>query len=134
MTEFLASTMGPVREALKDANIRYLILSGTETELLLQMLGLDTQAKVTRIKAEEFMELFHKVHKLNLPQIIKVFKIKESVAELVLPTILLYEQLLALVPTKEIIITADRFIDGIQLLHIGPKTDKEYAAELEKSN
>ena len=120
LTEFLASTMGPVREALKDANIRYLILSGTETELLLQMLGLDTQAKVTRIKAEEFMELFHKVHKLNLPQIIKVFKIKESVAELVLPTILLYEQLLALVPTKEIIITADRFIDGIQLLHIGP--------------
>ena len=132
LTEFLASTMGPVREALKDANIRYLILSGTETELLLQMLGLDTQAKVTRIKAEEFMELFNKVHKLNLPQIIKVFKIKESVAELVLPTILLYEQLLALVPTKEIIITADRFIDGIQLLHIGPKTDKEYAAELEK--
>ena len=108
LTEFLASTMGPVREALKDANIRYLILSGTETELL------------------------NKVHKLNLPQIIKVFKIKESVAELVLPTILLYEQLLALVPTKEIIITADRFIDGIQLLHIGPKTDKEYAAELEK--
>lgn len=31
--------------------------------MLLQMLGLDTQAKVTRIKAEEFMELFHKVHK-----------------------------------------------------------------------
>ena len=132
LTEFLASTMGPVREALKDANIRYLILSGTETELLLQMLGLDTQAKVTRNNAEEFMVLFNKVHKLNLPQIIKVFKIKESVAELVLPTILLYEQLLALVPTKEIIITADRFIDGIQLLHIGPKTDKEYAAELEK--
>ena len=40
LTEFLASTMGPVREALKDANIRYLILSGTETELLLQMQGL----------------------------------------------------------------------------------------------
>lgn len=132
LTEFLASTMGPVRGALQDANIRYLILSGTETELLLQMLGLDTQAKVTRIKAEDFMALFNKVHKLNLPQIIKVFNIKENVAELVLPTILLYEQLLALVPTKEIIITADRFIDGIQLLHIGPKTDKDYAAELEK--
>lgn len=33
LTEFLASTMGPVREALKDANIRYLILSGTETRI-----------------------------------------------------------------------------------------------------
>ncbi len=132
LSEFLSSTMGPVREALSTANIRYLILSGTETELLLQMLGLDTQAKVTRIGAEDFMSLFNKVHKLNLPQIIKVFEIKENVAELVLPTILLYEQLLTLVPTKEIVITADRFIDGIQLLNIGPKTDKEYATELEK--
>lgn len=132
LTEFLSSTMEPVREALKNERIRYLILSGTETEMLLQMLGLDVKAKVNKIKAEDFMALFNKVHKLNLPQIIQVFNIKESVAELVLPTILLYEQLLALVPTKEIIITADRFIDGIQLLHIGPKTDKNYAMELER--
>lgn len=132
LSEYLESTMGPVREALRSADIRYLVLSGAETELLLQMLGLDTKAKVTRIKVEDFMNLFNKFHKLNLPQIIKVFNIKESVAELVLPTILLYEQLLALVTTKEIIITADRFIDGIQLLHIGTKTDKEYADELER--
>lgn len=78
------------------------------------------------------MQLFKTVHELNLPQIIKVFKINEDVAELVVPTILLYEQLLALVPVQEIILTDDRFIDGICLLHIGPKASKDYADELEQ--
>ena len=37
----------------------------------------------------------------------------------------MYEQLLNLIPAEEIIITADRFIDGMQLLHIGRKTSPE---------
>ena len=58
--------------------------------------------------------------------------LSENVAELVLPTVLLYEQLLHLIPAKEIIITADRFIDGIQLLHIGNKTNPVMRKELEQ--
>lgn len=132
LAEYLSSTMGAVRDALKNEQMRYLVLSGAESELLLQMLGIDFQTGVIRIKTEQFMQLFKTVHELNLPQIIKVFKINEDVAELVVPTILLYEQLLALVPVQEIILTDDRFINGICLLHIGTKTDKDYAAELEQ--
>ncbi len=132
LAEYLSSTMGAVRDALKNEQVRYLVLSGAESELLLQMLGIDFQTGVIRIKTEQFMQLFKTVHELNLPQIIKVFKINEDIAELVVPTILLYEQLLALVPVQEIILTDDRFIDGICLLHIGIKTDKDYAAELEQ--
>ena len=91
LTEFLASTMSPVKASLKDANIKYLVLSGTETELLLQMLEYDSCSNINYIKAEIFREFFSKVHKLSLPQIIKKSNIKESAAELVLPTIILYE-------------------------------------------
>ena len=35
-------------------------------------------------------------------------------------------------PVQEIILTDDRFIDGICLLHIGPKASKDYADELEQ--
>ena len=125
LAEYLSSTMGAVRDALKNEQIHYLVLTGAESELLLQMMGVE-------FKAEQFMQLFKTVHELNLPQIIKVFKINEDVAELVVPTILLYEQLLALVPVQEIILTDDRFIDGICLLHIGPKASKDYADELEQ--
>ena len=132
LAEYLSSTMGAVRDALKNEQVRYLVLSGAESELLLQMLGIEFKAGVIRIKTEQFMQLFKTVHALNLPQIIKVFKINEDIAELVVPTILLYEQLLALVQVQEIILTDDRFIDGICLLHIGPKTNRDYAAELEQ--
>lgn len=125
LTEFLSSTIGPVRRELSQAHVQYLVLSGTETELILNMLGLDAEQKVHRIKAEDFHRFFSQMRRLNLPQMIKVYNIPESVAELVLPTVLLYEQLLDLVPAKEVIVTADRFIDGMQLLHIGSKTNVE---------
>ena len=124
LTEFLSSTIGSVRRELQQDHVRYLVLSGTETELVLKMLGLDVAQKVHRIAAEDFQNFFSKMRKLNLPQLIKVYNIPESVAELVLPTVLLYEQLLDLVPAKEIIVTGDRFIDGMQLLHIGTKTSE----------
>ena len=124
LTEFLSSTIGSVRRELQQDHVRYLVLSGTETELVLKMLGLDIKQKVHRIAAEDFQKFFSKMRKLNLPQLIKVYNIPESVAELVLPTVLLYEQLLDLVPAQEIIVTGDRFIDGMQLLHIGTKTSE----------
>ena len=131
LTEFLSSTIGPVRNELGDSKVRYLVLSGTETELLLRMLGLDEQ-KVHRIKAADFHAFFDSMRQMSLPQLIQVYKLPENVAELVLPTVLLYEQLLHLIPAKEIIITADRFIDGIQLLHIGNKTNPVMRKELEQ--
>lgn len=131
LTEFLSSTIGPVRNELGDSKVRYLVLSGTETELLLRMLGLDEQQKVHRIKAADFHAFFDSMRQMSLAQLIQVYKLPENVAELVLPTVLLYEQLLHLIPAKEIIITADRFIDGIQLLHIGNKTNPVMRKELE---
>ena len=125
LTEFLASTMGPVRQELQHEAVRYLVLSGTETALLLKMMGLNPGQRVHRIKTERFREFFMDMRKLNLPQLIKVYNIPESVAELVFPTVLLYEQLLNLVTAEEIVITSDRFIDGMQLLHIATKTKHE---------
>lgn len=122
LTEFLSSTIGPVRQELQQSSVEYLVLSGTETELLLRMLGLDEGKLVHRIKAEDFHAFFDKMRQMNLPKLISAYKIPESMAELALPTVLLYEQLLHLIPAKEIIITGDSFIDGMQLLHIGGKT------------
>ena len=40
LTEFLSSTIGSVRQELHQDSVQYLVLSGTETELLLRMLPL----------------------------------------------------------------------------------------------
>lgn len=132
LTEFLSSTIGPVRRELQQDSVGYLVLSGTETELLLKILGRREDQLVHRIKASEFRSFFEKMRQMNMPQLIQTYKLQETAAELVLPTVLLYEQLLDLIPAKEIIITADRFIDGIQLLHIGRKNSPELCDEWER--
>jgi exopolyphosphatase/guanosine-5'-triphosphate,3'-diphosphate pyrophosphatase len=79
------------------------------------MLGRTAIGDVERVTAQEFKAFFKKVRRLNLPQIIKVFGLKEDAAELVLPTILLYEQLLDLAPAEEVLVPKDRYIDGVAL-------------------
>ena len=132
LTEFLSSTIGPVRRELQQKSVAYLVLSGTETELLLRVLGRREDQLVHRIKAKEFRGFFDKMRQMNVPQLIQAYHLPENAAELVLPTVLLYEQLLDLIPAKEIIITADRFIDGIQLLHIGHKNSPELCNDWER--
>jgi exopolyphosphatase/guanosine-5'-triphosphate,3'-diphosphate pyrophosphatase len=39
LIQFLSSTIGPVRRALAKQQVRYLVLSGTETEMISRMLG-----------------------------------------------------------------------------------------------
>ena len=58
LAEYLSSTMGAVRDALKNEQIHYLVLTGAESELLLQMMGVEFKAGVIRIKTEQFMQLF----------------------------------------------------------------------------
>lgn len=132
LTQFMESAISPVREELQNQKARYLVLSGTETDLLLHIMQQDMGGKIHRIKADAFHSFFDKVQKLNLPQIMSVYHIPENDAELVLPMVIFYERLLDVLPVEEIIVTEDRFIDGMELLHIGGATNSEQAKAWEK--
>ena len=133
LMQFLSSTMGPVRKALEGQAVKYLVLSGTETELLLKVMGIRNKNNVQRVTTEEFRKFFDKVRKLNLPQLLKTYHLTETEAELVLPMVLLYEKLLDLAPSaKEIIITSDTFLDGLILLRIIREKDENYTHMLEE--
>ncbi|MBQ9283996.1 MAG: HD domain-containing protein, partial [Acidaminococcaceae bacterium] len=107
--------------------------SGTETELLLKVMGIRNKNSMQRVTAEEFRQFFDKVRKLNLPQLLKTYHLTETEAELVLPMVLLYEQLLDLAPAaKEIIITKDTFLDGMILRWIIREKDENYTRMLEE--
>ena len=135
LTEFLSSTIGPVRNELCDSKVRYLVLSGTETELLLRMLGLDEKQLVHRIKAADFHAFFDSMRQMSLPQLIQVYKLPENVAELVLPTVLLYEQLLHIGNKTNPVMRKELEQELISLFHtIGARYlyDKKHAQQVER--
>ena len=123
LTEFIASTIGPVKSALAREEVKYLVLSGTETELVLHMLGKHAQKdELVFMTVTQFKEFYDRIRTLNLTQIRKLYKIEEASVEFVWPTIILYQQLLNLVTATEIVITPDRFIDGMKALYIARST------------
>lgn len=135
LTEYIASTIGPVREALAKEKIGYLVLSGAETELILKMLGrriADTHhEQIERVETASFVDFYDEIREMNLSQIINAFNIEKTSAEIIFPTIILYRQLLALAPVDEVLIMPDRFIDGMRLLYLVRELDGEQLAKLQ---
>ncbi|BBB90820.1 MAG TPA: HD domain-containing protein [Methylomusa anaerophila] len=121
LSEYIYSVIEPVEHEMRRHDIKRLVLSGTETRLLLKMLGKDP-ARLVYISLDEFSELYRQVKSLNLPQIMNDFDLTEQKAEIVFPTIVLYKQILALTNAAEIIVPSDHFIDGVTAIHIMEKT------------
>jgi exopolyphosphatase/guanosine-5'-triphosphate,3'-diphosphate pyrophosphatase len=122
LDEYISRTITPVQEELGQQKIKHLVLSGIETRLLLNMLGREKIGELSKVGLKEFKRLYKQVTELNLPQIMERFSLTEHKAEIVLPTIVFYNQILRLTDVDEIIIASDNFIDGMTVLHIGEKT------------
>ena len=92
LTEYIHSTISPVRNALAGGTPRYLVITGSETKLVLKMLGRNVQERrLEQISRAAFESLFENVRLLKAPQLTKIFAIDEAAAELVLPTLTLYQ-------------------------------------------
>ena len=85
LTEYISSTVGPVRDEMATEDIRYLVLSGTETELVLKMFGKRSKPnQLECMKATDFISFYERVRKLSMTQLVKVFNLGQNAAELVL--------------------------------------------------
>ncbi|MCX7780558.1 MAG: HD domain-containing protein [Negativicutes bacterium] len=122
LSEYIFSTIDSVEHEIGKEKIKYLVLSGIETRLLLKMLGREQNDRLEFVNLEDFYKLYQQVKGLNLPQIMAAFDLTESRAEMVLPTIVLYKQILALTTVEHIVIPSDQLIDGFVLKHIAEKT------------
>jgi len=123
LTEYIKSTIEPVEAELNQHCIKYLLLSGVETALLLKMLGQNEGARLTCVRVEEFTNLYNRVKQLNLPQLMQIFDLSEQRAEMVLPTIVLYQQVLALSKAARIVVSSAQFGDGVAISAIAEKTN-----------
>ena len=122
LSEYIYSTIEPVEKKLCTHSIRYLVLSGSETRFVLNMLGRDQTETLSFVSLSDFNALYEKVQALNLPQIMQTFDLSEQKAEMVLPTIVLYKQILNFGAIEEIVFSNAQFNDGIVLRHIAEKT------------
>lgn len=131
LAEYIKSTVSPVKRSLYPYKIKYLVLAGTETELLLKMLGKSNDNSLVIVKPADLAALYDNVKSFKLPQLLQMYGLSENLGEIVLPTIILYKQILSLIQVSEIVIPPDKFLDGITKLYIAQACSSEYMNKLE---
>lgn len=132
LTEYINSTIEPVDKELSSRQIKYLVLSGAETGLLMRMLGAEEEGGLTLVSTGEFLQLFARVKNLNPPQLMQEFGLPEERAEMVLPTLVLYHQMLAVSDVARIIVSNAQFADGIIISHIAGRTNDRWLDVIER--
>ena len=132
LSEYIYSTIEPVKAELAGHTIKYIVTSGNENHLLLQMLGRGAADGITLVSRDEFHALYEKVQDLNLPQLMKTFRLSENKAEMVLPTIVLYNQILGITNAPEIIFPDAQLVDGVTLLHAAEEMEDPFVLTLEQ--
>ena len=133
LTEYLSSIVSPAHRHLANYSVKRLVLTGTNTSLLLRMLGIKQgKDKVIVLPTERFTNLYKRVINMKLAKIMKEFDLSENVAEIVLPTIIFYQQLINLSAVPEIVIPPDRFIDSLISLYIAREEKNKWLKDLDE--
>ncbi|MDR3562152.1 MAG: HD domain-containing protein [Negativicutes bacterium] len=132
LSEYINSTIDLVENELKKHKLKYLVLSGMETDLVLRMLAKPGGSKLTFFSVQELQQLQEQVAALNLPQLMQKFNLSEQRAEIVVPTLLLYKHIMAMSQVSEIVVSNDQFGDGLTISHIGEKTGDIWLRRIEE--
>ena len=129
--EFIISTIEPVREKIDRHRVKRVVLSGNETDLVLKMLNRSVEQTVTIIEPAEFAALYADLQSADIRHLTEKYGFPENRAEMVFPSIILYQQILNLTAEEQIVVLDTSFIDGFAIHHIGEKTQDPYLGALE---
>lgn len=130
LDEYIESAIDPIAVALMGQRSPYLVLTGNETRLLLQLLGHSEGLAV--LSPKELKDLYRKVRRLNLPELMTRFDLNEADAALVIPALGLYCKMMEVAAVDHVLVPTLRFIDGMTLLHVAEKTDSRWLDVMEE--
>ena len=93
MEEFIDSRIDFMKQILPRFNIKGFVGLGGELKTIIKLCSKKKDNRF-KIKKEELKNLYEKVHRLTTPQIIEEFEISRNHAEILLPSIILFNSFL----------------------------------------
>lgn len=133
LTEYIRSIVSPVHRTLENFPIKRLVLSGTNANLILRMLEKKSKPHmINSIPTSRFDALCDKVLTMKMARIMEEFDLSEAEAEILLPTVVFYQQLIKLTSVPELVFPPDAFIDSISLLHVAEEKSSAWLDELDE--
>jgi len=116
LEEYVYSTIEAIANAIARHQVKYLVLSGVETQLIMEMLKRNTPQSINNVESislNEFQALYNQVRSKNIVQIMHEFNLTERKAETALPTIVLYNKIINLIEANQIMVPETDLVNGL---------------------
>lgn len=128
--EYLHSMLQPLEEEVRRFNVKYFVLSGDEPREIVNLMGFETHGQETMSllpqQFEDFVDTFHGV---TATKLVNRYGIPEYRANILMPTIVLYSELLKMVRPQSLLISPYGFAEGV-IVYKGAELENNHFLEV----
>ncbi len=135
ISEYLYSMISPIKEQLQSFDIKYLMLSGDEAVLVAKLMGFDPKkGEGVSILPAQFKTFLDNFNGLTATKLVTHYNLPEHRANIIMPTILLYAEIIKMTMVKSLIIGQASFSEGVTLYYGAEMENHPYLYMLREQN
>lgn len=129
--EYIHGVLHPLWRMVQTFKVRYFVLSGMEARRMGDIMNCREHAAATWIEPKYFQEF---LGTLSATRLMHRYGLSESDANLLIPSMLLYYEVLQMVDVEKIIIMNTSFIEGVVMYHGAEAEKNPYLAMQREEN
>lgn len=134
VAEYLYSMLAPIVKELYQFNVKYMVLSGEEARLVARIMGITSYNNMVVIDPETFNRFFDGFKGISATKLMNRYDLTEHRANILMPTIILYHEILQLVHVEKMFVMGTTFLDGVSLYYGAEKEEAPYVDMLRDQN
>lgn len=112
--EYIHGNLSPLWSSVKRHNIQYVVLSGRAAILIGQLLHIEPQNGVSLIRPQSLIEFVNSFHGLSPDKLMQRCGLSESLANVIMPTIMLYYELFRIIKVDMIVLMSRPLLKDIR--------------------
>ena len=119
--EYIYGTLYPLWKGVQQYDIKYIVLSGRGGSLIARIMGKASDDGLFLITAQELRQFIYSLKGVTPFKLMKRFGLSQNLANVIMPTILLYYELLRLVDIDMLVVMPTPFTEGDMMRRMANK-------------
>lgn len=137
--EYLYSMLSPIQEEVQNFDVKYLVLSGEEAQLAAELMGAAGEERsrgphYIDIEPSRFNTFFDSFNGVTATKLINRYGVPEYKANILMPTLIMYHEILKMVPVEQLRISQTKFIEGIIMYYGAERENHPYLYMMREQN
>ena len=135
VAEYVSRVMSPLREELREFNVKSIVFAGDEARMLGEFMGYDVVDQETlHVAPHDFYHFVDSFHGVTVTKLINRYGLPEFRANILMPTIILYNEVMHMITPDELLVSGISFSEGISLLYGVEAENHPYLSLLREQN